>query len=163
MLYQDNNNNVKNILDLKECIQLAEKEGFKKLTESQLKAYNDKPLAGNWNGNEWIKDIPECEEIRIEQINSKQDEIITKKTMYPIYKQLNIDNQLEPYTFEDKEIKNMFILTVRLIGRQAKENGTFVDDIDWAGLDKIESPSSINFEDTKAIKTRVLEELENAN
>lgn len=126
--------------------ELDKKNGFipkemKELTNKQLTAYENKPEFGIWNGNEWIANIEEIEKARINSINLKADEIITKP--YPIYKQLNIDNLLNPYTIEMRENKNMFIETVRNIGRMAKEDGTQPDDINWAGLDEITEPYQV--------------------
>lgn len=122
----------------KNSIEVSETLWKQRLNDSSLNCYeNGKLVKKDFTTDE------QREKQRVQQIESKQDEIITKRDMYPIHKQLNIDNQLYPYTLEDKEIKNMFIETVRLIGRKAKENGTLVDDIDWAGLDEITEPSQI--------------------
>lgn len=83
----------------------------------------------------------EIEEVRIIAINNKVEEIITKP--YPIYKQLNIKGQLSPYTMDVLEIMNMFIDTARYIGKDAKSNGTKVEDINWAGLDEYLSSDEI--------------------
>lgn len=106
------------------------------------------------------EDIKKQDEIaRIQAINNKSESIIT--TPYPIYKQLNIDNELAPYTYQDRELKNMFIETVRLVGRKAKENGTLVDEINWSGLDEIENTNDINFEATKVIRDRIIQDFSN--
>lgn len=83
----------------------------------------------------------EIEQCRIIAINGKVEEIIIKS--YPIYKQLNIRGQLLPYTMDDLEIMNMFIDTARYIGKDAKSNGTKVEDINWAGLDEYLSSDEI--------------------
>lgn len=76
---------------------------------------------------------PQKEVERVEAINRKVESIIVKP--YPIYKQLNIRGQLTPYDMHDLENMNMFIDTVREIGKDAKESGIAVDEINWAGLD----------------------------
>lgn len=73
------------------------------------------------------------EENRILCINSKASEIILSK--YPLYKQNNITLLLTPYTEIDLEEMKMFIDTVRNIAKQAKENGTAYEDVNWRGLD----------------------------
>lgn len=83
----------------------------------------------------------EIEQDRIIAINNKVEEIIIKP--YPIYKQLNIRGQLLPYSIDDLEIMNMFIDTTRYIGKDAKSNGTKVEDINWAGLDEYLSSDEI--------------------
>lgn len=96
------------------------------------------------NGKFIVKDLmtdEEKETLRINSINSKTEQIIT--TPYPIYKQLNIDNLLNPYTIEMRENKNMFIETVRNIGRKAKDDGTQPEDINWAGLDEVLEPYQV--------------------
>lgn len=140
MLYQNKDNIIRQYTDLDKINGFIPND-FKQLTEVQLKAYNNKPEFGIWNGNEWIANIDEIEKARIYSINLKADEIITKP--YPIYKQLNIDNLLNPYTIEMRENKNMFIETVRNIGRMAKEDGTQLEDINWAGLDEITEPYQV--------------------
>lgn len=91
--------------------------------------------------NKWVCDEKTKEEYRINSINNKTEQIIT--TPYPIYKQLNIDSLLNPYTIKMRENKNMFIDTVRNIARKAKEDGTQPEDINWAGLDEITEPYQI--------------------
>lgn len=89
-----------------------------------------------------IERTPEkIEQTRIVDINNKVEQIITKP--YPIYKQLNIRGQLLPYTMDDLENMNMFIDTARYIGKDAKSNGTKVEDINWAGLDEYLSSDEI--------------------
>lgn len=89
------------------------------------------------NGEFIVKDFRTQEEIetrRINDINLKASKIITGK--YPLYKQNNITLLLTPYTKTDKEEMSMFIDTVRNIAKNAKNNGIFEQDIDWADLDK---------------------------
>lgn len=95
----------------------------------------------------------EIDDIRIIAINNKVEEIITKP--YPIYKQLNIRGQLSPYTIDDLEIMNMFIDTARYIGKDAKSNGTKVEDINWAGLDEYSISDEIAQSDLLSIRKLV--------
>lgn len=99
------------------------------------------------------KTAEEIEEDRIISINNKVEEIITRP--YPIYKQLNIRGQLNPYTMEDLEMMNMFIDTVRYIGKDAKSNGTKVEDINWAGLDEYLTSNEIIESDLLSIRQLV--------
>lgn len=95
----------------------------------------------------------EIEETRIIAINNKVEEIIIKP--YPIYKQLNIRGQLLPYSIDDLEIMNMFIDTTRYIGKDAKSNGTKVEDINWAGLDEYSTSDEITESDLLSIRKLV--------
>lgn len=97
--------------------------------------------------------LEEIEQCRIITINNKVEEIITKP--YPIYKQLNIRGQLLPYTMDDLENMNMFIDTARYIGKDAKSNGTKVEDINWAGLDEYSSSDEITESDLLSIRKLV--------
>lgn len=63
MLYQDKNNKVFDIPDLKESIEKAKSKGLVKLTSEQVKAYDNKPEFGVWNGDGW--DIDEV--VKLEQ------------------------------------------------------------------------------------------------
>ena len=61
MLYQNKENQIYFFTEL------DEKNGFipkdlKPLTETQLKAYENKPEFGVWNGNEWIADNEKIQE-----------------------------------------------------------------------------------------------------
>ncbi len=83
----------------------------------------------------------ELEQIRINAINQKTNEVIEAK--YPLYKQLNIRGKLLKdettgtyYNDTDIEIMDMFIDTARGIAKTAKANGTQPEDIDWAEIDK---------------------------
>lgn len=53
MLYQNKQNEIFDIPNLKESIEKAENQGLIKLTNKQLEAYSSKPELGSWNGNEW--------------------------------------------------------------------------------------------------------------
>lgn len=77
--------------------------------------------------------VEKVEESRILDINTKTGEIIYSK--YSREKQFNVGHLLVPYTETDKEEMFMYIETVRDIGRIARENGTLLEDINWAGLD----------------------------
>lgn len=78
--------------------------------------------------------LKEIEELRIISIDNRVESIITKP--YPIYKQLNIRGLLNPYTIQDIEVMDMFIDSVRGIGKEAKSTGKTVDEINWGGLDE---------------------------
>lgn len=92
------------------------------------------------NGKFIVKDFrnpEEIEEIRVNTINQKANEIIEAK--YPIYKQLNIRGKLlkdedtgEHYDDTDIEIMNMFIDTTRGIAKKAKNDGTPAEDVDFS-------------------------------
>lgn len=97
--------------------------------------------------------LEEIEEARIISINNKVEEIITKP--YPFYKQLNIRGQLLPYTIDDLENMNMFIDTTRYIGKDAKSNGTKVEDINWAGLDEYSTSDEITQAELLSIRKLV--------
>lgn len=84
----------------------------------------------------------EIEDLRIISIDNKVESIITKP--YPIYKQLNIRGLLSPYTIQDIEIMDMFIDSVRSIGKEAKSTGKTVDEINWGGLDEYTSHDEIS-------------------
>ena len=128
MKYQNNANLVVTYTDIDKSNGFIPKE-FKPLTDKQLEAYNNKPLFGVWNGNEWIEDEAENEKARIQQIESKCNESI--ESVYPIYKQINITNLLTPYIEEDREAMKAFIDSKRAICHKAIADGTTVDDINW--------------------------------
>ncbi|WP_066222527.1 hypothetical protein [Aliarcobacter cryaerophilus] len=52
MLFQKDNQIIE-VDDLREAKEEAITLGFKQLTDKQLKAYNNKPEFGIWNGNSW--------------------------------------------------------------------------------------------------------------
>ena len=130
MKYQNKQNEVFNIPDLKESIEKAEKQGLIKLTEKQIKAYNNKPEFGVWNGSEWIADVEKCEQQRIQQIEFKCNQTI--EDVYPIYKQINITNLLTPYTEQDREDMRTFIDSKRAICHKAIDDGTKPEDVDFS-------------------------------
>ena len=124
MLYQNKQNEIFYISDLKESIEKAEKQGLIKLTDKQIKDYNNKPEFGVWNGNDWIVDSDKCEEFRISQIKAKASELITAK--YTIVWQLNHPRTDIAYTADYAYIDN-----IRDISNEAEVNGTALEDIDW--------------------------------
>ena len=75
----------------------------------------------------------EIEIERINNINARASNIIISK--YPLYKQNNITLLLTPYTEIDLEEMKMYIETVRGIVKDAKNNNTPFEDINWGGLD----------------------------
>ena len=84
MLYQNKNNEIYCFTELDEKNGFIPKE-MTKLIDKQLKAYNNKPEFGIWNGNEWAADNNKIEKARIENINSYTQTFITTK--YPLEKQ----------------------------------------------------------------------------
>ena len=52
MLYQNQSNQVRQYTDIDKINGFIPSD-FKPLTDKQLKAYNNKPMFGIWNGNEW--------------------------------------------------------------------------------------------------------------
>lgn len=61
MKYQNNENLVVTYTDIDKSNGFISKE-FKPLTDKQLEAYNNKPLFGVWNGNEWdIDEVAKAE------------------------------------------------------------------------------------------------------
>ena len=130
MLFQNKENKVINVTDLKESIERAEKQGLIKLTDKQLEAYNNKPDFGTWNGNEWVADVEKCEQHRVQQIESKCNQAI--EAVYPIYKQINITNLLTPYTEQNREDMKAFIDSKRAICHKAIADGTKPEDVDFS-------------------------------
>ena len=84
MLYQNKNNEVRQYTEIDKINGFIPKD-FKQLTEAQLKAYNNKPDFGVWNGNEWIdaRTPEEIEEQRKQNIQSQID-ILESKTYRPL-------------------------------------------------------------------------------
>ena len=84
------------------------------------------------NGEFIVKDfrtVEEIEDIRVQQIESKCNQAI--EAVYPIYKQINITNLLNPYTEEDRDVMKAFIDSKRAICHEAIAEGTSVVDINW--------------------------------
>lgn len=111
-------------------IQNGRAEGLIALTDKEMEDFLNPP-----------KTVEELEEIRINTINQKVNEIIEAK--YPFqYAQVNIpakgikNDTGEHYDDRDIEEMYMFINTALLIGKQAKANGTKPEDIDWMELDR---------------------------
>lgn len=98
-------------------------EGWIEISKEEMLAITNPP-----------KTPEEIEAIRIQSINNKAGEIITNK--YPLYKQNNITLLLNPCTEIDLEEMKIFIETVRGIAKDAKNNGTQLENINWVGLDK---------------------------
>jgi hypothetical protein len=124
MLYQNNKNN-----EIYYFTELDEKNGFipkelKKLTDKQLKAYENKPEFGVWNGSEWIADSEKIEESRVQNINSYTQSFITKK--YPLEKQSSAN--LGIYGDEYKTEMISFISNCITLSNDAIENNTSFED-----------------------------------
>ena len=69
------------------------------------------------------------EKERLEAISFRASEIIYG--IYPIIKQLNIGNLIEPYTQEDKDTMISFISKIKNIAKEAEKNKTLLSDINW--------------------------------
>lgn len=95
-----------------------------KLTDKQLKAYENKPEFGVWNGNEWVADNEKIENARIENINSYTQSFITKK--YPLEKQSSAN--LGIYGEEYKTEMINFISNYITLSNEAIEDGTSFED-----------------------------------
>ena len=84
----------------------------------------------------WIEDVEAKDINRIAKINSKANEIIEARYSF-VHKQANIlakrvkDDLGNHYNDDDILEMNTFIDNILLIGKQAKVNGTAVEDIDW--------------------------------
>lgn len=122
MLYQNKENQIFQFTELDEKNGFIPKDLIK-LTEAQLKAYNDKPEFGVWNGNEWIADNEKIEESRIENINSYTQSFIIKK--YPLEKQSSAN--LGIYSDEYKNEMISFISNCITLSNEAIDNGTSFD------------------------------------
>lgn len=123
MLYQNKNN------ELYYFTELDEKNGFipkdlNKLTDKQLKAYNNKPEFGVWNGNEWIADNEKIEKSRVQNINSYTQSFITTK--YPLEKQSSTN--LGIYSEEYKNEMISFISNCISLSNEAIANNTSFED-----------------------------------
>lgn len=123
MLYQNKENQIFYFTELDVKNGFIPKE-MKKLTEVQLKAYNNKPDFGVWNGNEWIADDEKIEEARVQNINSYTQSIITKK--YPLEKQSSAN--LGIYGEEYKTEMISFISNVIEKSNEAIANGISLED-----------------------------------
>ena len=123
MLYQNKNNEIYYFTELDEKNGFVPKE-VTKLTNKQLKAYENKPEFGDWNGNEWIADNKKIEEARIENINSYTQTFITKK--YPLEKQSSAN--LGIYGEEYKTEMISFISNCITLSNEAIEKNTSFED-----------------------------------
>lgn len=123
MLYQNNKNQIFQFTELDEKNGFIPKE-MKKLTESQLKAYENKPEFGTWNGNEWIADNEKIEEVRVQNINSYTQSYIFLK--YPIEKQSSAN--LGIYGDEYKNEMILFISNIIEKSNLAIANGISLED-----------------------------------
>ena len=123
MLYQNKNNEIYQFTELDEKNGFIPKE-MTKLTEKQLKAYNNKPEFGIWNGNEWIADNDKIEEARVQNINSCTQSFITAK--YPLEKQSSAN--LGIYGEEYKNEMISFISNCITLSNEATENNTSFED-----------------------------------
>ena len=129
MLYQNKENKIRQYTEVDKINGFIPSD-FKQLTDKQLEAYNNKPDFGIWNGNEWIKDEVESEKARIQEIESRCNQSIV--AVYPIYKQININNLLTPYTEEDRDDMKAFIDSKRAICHKAINDGTKAEDVDYS-------------------------------
>ena len=123
MLYQDKNNEIYYFTELDEENGFVPKE-VTKLTDKQLKAYNNKSEFGTWNGNEWIADNEKIEEARDQSINSYTYLFITTK--YPLEKQSSAN--LGIYGEEYKNEMISFISNCITLSNEAIENNTSFED-----------------------------------
>lgn len=83
MLYQNNKNEIYYFTELDEVNGFIPKE-MTKLTDKQLKAYENKPEFGVWNGNEW--DIDEEAKLAKQIAEAKQYLAKTDHKFYNGYK-----------------------------------------------------------------------------
>ena len=123
MLYQNEENEIYVFTELDEANGLIPNE-MTKLTDKQLKAYENKPEFGTWNGNKWIADNEKIEEQRVENINSYTQSIIAKK--YPLEKQSSAN--LGIYGDEYKNEMISFISHCINLSNEAIENNTSFED-----------------------------------
>ena len=79
--------------------------------------------------NKWIENIEKKETQRIQQIESKCNQVI--ESIYPIYKQINITNLLTPYTVEDRDVMKAYIDSKRAICHKAIADGTKPEEVNW--------------------------------
>ena len=119
MIYQNKNNQIYEYTELDELNGFIPKE-MTKLTNKQLKAYENKPELGVWNGNEWIADNEKIEEYRVQNINSYTQSFITKK--YPLEKQSSAN--LGIYGEEYKNEMISFISNCITLSNEAIANNT---------------------------------------
>lgn len=123
MLYQNKENEIYYFTELDEVNGFIPKE-MTKLTDNQLKAYENKPEFGVWNGNEWIADNEKIEESRAQNINSYTQSIITKK--YPLEKQSSAN--LGIYGDQYKTEMISFISNCITLSNEAIANNTSLEE-----------------------------------
>ena len=123
MLYQNKNNEIYLFTEIDEKNGFIPKDLIK-LTDKQLKAYENKPDFGEWNGSEWIADNDKIEKARVENINSYTQFFITKK--YPLEKQSSAN--LGIYSEEYKTEMISFISNCITLSNEAIEAGTSLED-----------------------------------
>jgi len=123
MLYQNKENQIFYFTEQDEVNGFISKDLIK-LSEKQLKAYNDKPEFGVWNGNEWIADNEKIEKARVQNINSYTQSFITTK--YPLEKQSSAN--LGIYGEEYKNEMISFISNCITLSNEAIENNTSFED-----------------------------------
>ncbi len=123
MLYQNKENQIYYFTELDESNGLIPKDLIK-LTKEQLKAYNDKPDFGVWNGNEWISDNEKIEEARVQNINSYTQSFIYSKYPQPKQSSANLGVYDEAY----KNEMVAFIKRVVDLSDEAIDNNTSFED-----------------------------------
>ena len=123
MLYQNKNNEIYYFTEQDKKNGFIPKDLIK-LTEAQLKAYENKPEFGVWNGNEWIADNEKIEKSRVQNINSYTQSFITKK--YSLEKQSSAN--LGIYGDEYKNEMISFISNCITLSNEAIDNGTSFED-----------------------------------
>lgn len=123
MLYQNKENQIFYFTELDVKNGFIPKE-MKKLTEVQLKAYNNKPDFGVWNGNEWIADDEKIDKSRVQNINSYTQTFIYSK--YPQPKQSSANLGVYDETYKNEMVA--FIKRIVDLSNEAIENGTSFED-----------------------------------
>lgn len=123
MLYQNKENQIFQFTEIDKINGFILKD-LKPLTETQLKAYENKPDFGVWNGNEWIKDNDKIEESRVQNINSYTQSFIYLKYPQPKQSSANLGVYDEAY----KNEMVAFIKRVVDLSNEAIDNGTSFED-----------------------------------
>src|SRR5574344_1231063 len=75
MLYQNKENEIYYFTELDEANGFIPKDLIK-LTDKQLKAYENNPQFGIWNGNEWIADNEKIEESKQAQFRTERNQLL---------------------------------------------------------------------------------------
>lgn len=107
MLYQNKNNEIYQFTELDKVNGFIPKDLIK-LTDKQLKAYENKPDFGIWNGNEWVADNDKIEEARVQNINSYTQSFIYSKYPQPKQSSANLGVYDEAY-------KNKMVAFIRRV------------------------------------------------